>query len=57
MLDLSWEYALLGIQIFATLCMSLNDFKSTTRALIWGVTDKFQPIDEFVNMESMNNEN
>lgn len=37
--------------------MSLNDFKSATRALIWGVTDKFQPVGEFVNMESMNNEN
>lgn len=31
LLDLSWECTLLAIQIFATLCAPLNDFKSATR--------------------------
>lgn len=42
------------LKVFTALHLSLNDLKSTV-SIDLGVTNKFQQVDQFANMESANN--
>ena len=53
--DLSWEQVHWETQIFHALRMSANDQESSV-SLDFGVTNKFQEVGKFANMESVSNE-
>lgn len=53
--DLKGKRACWAIECFKTLGVSTNDHKSTVMVDL-GITNKFQQVGTFTNMESMHNE-